>query len=214
MPLRILSGKGAVQIMPFRKLGGKCHFLLRCCTRKRSETYTSPVPRSMWSVFIADRKEGNVLRSVSQSFCSRGGGEEGGILSLPVCSHVPSGRGVSAPRGYLLPGGGAGMASWYWHLVAAIAAVGTHPTEIHSSYELKLDGMYLSLESKIQEVMKKVTVTWMSQINLCRTQRHFIREIECAGCTFTILYHFSTFTILTWSSRVYKFVQYMTEHTS
>ena len=39
MPLRILSGKGAVQIMPFRKLGGKCHFLLRFCTRKRSETY-------------------------------------------------------------------------------------------------------------------------------------------------------------------------------
>ena len=41
MPLRILSGKGAVQIMPFRKLGGKCHFLLRFCTRKRSETYIS-----------------------------------------------------------------------------------------------------------------------------------------------------------------------------
>ena len=39
MPLRILSGKGAVQIVPFRKLGGKCHFLLRFCTRKRSETY-------------------------------------------------------------------------------------------------------------------------------------------------------------------------------
>ena len=36
---QILSGKGAVQIMPFRKLGGKCHFLLRFCTRKRSETY-------------------------------------------------------------------------------------------------------------------------------------------------------------------------------
>ena len=39
MLLRILSGKGAVQIMPFQKLGGKCHFLLRFCTRKRSETY-------------------------------------------------------------------------------------------------------------------------------------------------------------------------------
>ena len=26
MPLRILSGKGAVQIMPFWKLGGKFHF--------------------------------------------------------------------------------------------------------------------------------------------------------------------------------------------
>ena len=33
MPLRILSGKGAVQIMPFWKLGGKCHFLLRFCMR-------------------------------------------------------------------------------------------------------------------------------------------------------------------------------------
>ena len=39
MLLRILSGKGAVQIIPFRKVGGKCHFLLRFCTRKRSETY-------------------------------------------------------------------------------------------------------------------------------------------------------------------------------
>ena len=25
--------------MPFRKLGGKCHFFLRFCTRKRSKTY-------------------------------------------------------------------------------------------------------------------------------------------------------------------------------
>ena len=33
MPLQILSGKGAVQIMPFWKLGGKCHFLLQFCTR-------------------------------------------------------------------------------------------------------------------------------------------------------------------------------------
>ena len=38
-PLRILSGKGAVQIVSFRKLGGKCHFLLRFCTRNWSETY-------------------------------------------------------------------------------------------------------------------------------------------------------------------------------
>ena len=39
MPLRILSRKGAVQIMPFRKLGRKCHFFVRFCMRKRSETY-------------------------------------------------------------------------------------------------------------------------------------------------------------------------------
>ena len=39
MTLQILSGKGAVQIMPLRKLGGKFHFFLRFCTRKRSETY-------------------------------------------------------------------------------------------------------------------------------------------------------------------------------
>ena len=39
MPLRILSGKGAVQIMPFQKLGGKFHFFLRFCTCKRSKTY-------------------------------------------------------------------------------------------------------------------------------------------------------------------------------
>ena len=39
MPLRILSWKGAVQIMPFQKWGRKCHFLLRFCTRNWSETY-------------------------------------------------------------------------------------------------------------------------------------------------------------------------------
>ena len=39
IPLRILSRKGAVQIMPFRKLGGKFRFFLRFCTRKRSKTY-------------------------------------------------------------------------------------------------------------------------------------------------------------------------------
>ena len=39
MALRILGGKREVQIMPFRKLSGKCHFLLRFCTRNWSETY-------------------------------------------------------------------------------------------------------------------------------------------------------------------------------
>ena len=39
MALWILSGKGEVQIMPFRKLSGKCHFLLRFCTSNWSETY-------------------------------------------------------------------------------------------------------------------------------------------------------------------------------
>ena len=33
MVLRILCRKAEVQIMPFQKLSGKCHFLLRFCTR-------------------------------------------------------------------------------------------------------------------------------------------------------------------------------------
>ena len=127
------------------------------------------------------RPQGKVMSSEASVSHSVHGGGGGVIMSLPVCSHVPSNRGVSAPRGYLVPGEWVGTASWYWHLVAAIAAVGTHPTEIHSCYELKLDSMYLSLESKIQEVMEKMTVTWMSQINLYRTQRQFIRDTECAG---------------------------------
>ena len=36
---RILSGKGEVQIMPFQKISGKCHFFLRFCRRNWSETY-------------------------------------------------------------------------------------------------------------------------------------------------------------------------------
>ena len=39
MALRILSGKGEVQFMPFRKLNGKAHFLLWFCTSNWSETY-------------------------------------------------------------------------------------------------------------------------------------------------------------------------------
>ena len=39
MALRILGRKGEVQIMPFQKLSGKCHFLLRFCTLNWSETY-------------------------------------------------------------------------------------------------------------------------------------------------------------------------------
>ena len=39
IPLWILSGKGAVQVMQFRKLGGKFHFFLQFCTHKRSKTY-------------------------------------------------------------------------------------------------------------------------------------------------------------------------------
>ena len=42
IPLRILSRKGAVQIMPFWKLGGKFHFFLWFCTHKRSKTYVWP----------------------------------------------------------------------------------------------------------------------------------------------------------------------------
>ena len=33
MALQLSSGKGEVQIMPFQKLSGKCHFLLWFCMR-------------------------------------------------------------------------------------------------------------------------------------------------------------------------------------
>ena len=39
MVLQILSGKGPVQFMPFRKLSRKCHFLFRFCKSNWSETY-------------------------------------------------------------------------------------------------------------------------------------------------------------------------------
>ena len=39
MALRILGRKGEVQVMPFQKLSGKCHFLLQFCTLNWSETY-------------------------------------------------------------------------------------------------------------------------------------------------------------------------------
>ena len=64
MTLWILSGKGAVQIMPFRKLGGKCHFFLRFCTRKRSETYS-------FVVLVAIRREKHkILIKLSSYVCT------------------------------------------------------------------------------------------------------------------------------------------------
>ena len=61
MLLRILSGKGAVQIMPFWKLSRKFHFFLRFCTRKRSKTIINSctsrshvVPESLITVFLHD----------------------------------------------------------------------------------------------------------------------------------------------------------------
>ena len=41
MALQILGRKGGVQFTLFRKLSGKCHFLLRFCTSNWSETYIS-----------------------------------------------------------------------------------------------------------------------------------------------------------------------------
>ena len=60
MKLRILSGNGALQIMPFRKLGGKCHFFLRFCTRKRSETY---------KFFQANWRKSDICGAWTASFC-------------------------------------------------------------------------------------------------------------------------------------------------
>ena len=52
MPLRILSGKGEVQIMSFQKLSRKFHFLFRFCTRNWSETYTYPHKVSFTQILL------------------------------------------------------------------------------------------------------------------------------------------------------------------
>ena len=50
----------------------------------------------------------------------------------PWC-HILSGP-MFLPRGGYGTGGGIPYPSWYWHLVAAIKADGTHPTGMHSCY--------------------------------------------------------------------------------
>ena len=49
MALRILGRKGEIQIMQFWKLSGKCHCLLRFCTRNWSETYKSNHMEENWT---------------------------------------------------------------------------------------------------------------------------------------------------------------------
>ena len=80
MPLRILSRKGAVQIKPFWKLGGKCHFLLQFSTHKRSETYENGF--STTSFCRPQTKFAKVMFS-----------------QVSVC---PWGRGVCLPRGVVV----------------------------------------------------------------------------------------------------------------
>ena len=50
MALWILSGKGSVQFMPFRKLSGKCHFLFRFCMSNWSETYVLCEEKHFWKL--------------------------------------------------------------------------------------------------------------------------------------------------------------------
>ena len=75
--------------------------------------------------FISDRK-GRWCFQRRLSFCSQGWG---------VCFQ----EGMLPPEGGLSPGGGGlclqdrvGTPSQYWHLVAATAAVDTHPNGMHS----------------------------------------------------------------------------------
>ena len=56
MALWTLSGKGEVQIMSFWKLSGKCHFLLRFCTRNWSETYKLRFTSSFQPYSIAEQQ--------------------------------------------------------------------------------------------------------------------------------------------------------------
>ena len=71
MTLRILSGNGAVQIMPFRKLGGKCHFFLRFCTRKRSETYGNQKHNVVkWPVRLNKLAEARTIRGFKLIFAA------------------------------------------------------------------------------------------------------------------------------------------------
>ena len=64
-------------------------------------------------VFLSTARAGNVFRSVYQSFCSQG-------------------RGRSASKRSMQQKGRSVQPLWYWHLEAATAAVGTHPTKMHS----------------------------------------------------------------------------------
>ena len=131
------------------------------------------------------RPQGKVMfseASVSHSVHGGWGGGEGSIMSLPVCSNVLYRRGVSAPRGYLLPGEGVGMASWYWHLVAAIAAVRTHPTEMSFLLRIKV-GRYVFIswiENSRGDGKSDRDLECLKSTSVERSVISF-EQIECAG---------------------------------
>ena len=66
----------------------------------------------------------------------------GGMMSLPVWSHVPSGMSTASRGRVLVPErsgpGGSGYLPWYWHLMVATAVVSMHPTGMHSCLQLQL----------------------------------------------------------------------------
>ena len=102
--LRILSGKGEVQIMPFRKLSRKCHFLLRFCMCNWSETYIYTIYWCTHNKYLG-------------MVCYFVGGNRPGLLrtlGFPVGS-----RGRANPRGVetiCTDGGGASLAPpWIRH---------------------------------------------------------------------------------------------------
>ena len=128
---------------------------LSACTwripESREVTYLLMIQQESLFLLPASKIEGrNVFTSVCHSVHRRGGvwyhflsGPmffiEGGMMSLPVWSHVPS-RGYCPRGGMALEEGvwsqkGATVypTPCYWHLVAAAKAGGTHPTGMHSS---------------------------------------------------------------------------------
>ena len=74
--------------------------------------------------FITDRKEGNVFRSVCQSFCSQG---QGGLPSGQRPFH-----GQAPPPGQIIPGQ---IPVLDREPPEATAAVGTHPIGMHSCFQ-------------------------------------------------------------------------------
>ena len=120
--------------------------LLQCNHNSWTNHRCEIVHLEQYNPLLPNTMEGNVFRGICQSFCSRGGRPLGGRftsrwrspwMQTPTpCKEYGTRQEVTSYSPWKECGTRWEVASYtapcYWHLVAGTAAVGTHPTGMHS----------------------------------------------------------------------------------
>ena len=107
---------------------------IRLCVLRSMLSYSANIKLTLKTCFFPTVREGYFFRSVWQSFCSSGGGE--GVCPTPPGGRPPWLQSPPPPDADPLPR--IQTPSGCRPLVAATAAVGTHPTGMHSCFQIHL----------------------------------------------------------------------------